>query len=253
VLSVESERLVASHVLAHLIRLMGGGASKRFETAAGGGELTNEGFADAIKAAGCKWEKDKIDALFKVFDIDGNGVIDRTEFDDTVKQLNKVASAPPPQATPRGESGSSSSSSRKECPTCGHSWLDKGGKNECPKCLSPLTGGGAKRAPGEASTSKQSASSAMESESGECPKGGPHTWEREAQTMHQACLSAAVGSPSFHEAQTTHRACLSAAATQRSACLLRWRVALCAHPTRAGEPSTASDAAGLAYPCVVHF
>jgi len=156
---------------------MGGGASKRFETAAGGGELTNEGFADAIKAAGCKWEKDKIDALFKVFDIDGNGVIDRKEFDDTVNQLNKVASAPPPQATPRGESGSSSSSSRKECPTCGHSWLDKGGKNECPKCLSPLTGGGAKRAPGEASTSKQSASSAMESESGECPKGGPHTWK----------------------------------------------------------------------------
>jgi hypothetical protein len=215
---------------------MGGGASKRFETAAGGGELTNEGFADAIKAAGCKWEKDKIDALFKVFDIDGNGVIDRKEFDDTVTQLNKVASAPPPQATPRGESGSSSSSSRKECPTCGHSWLDKGGKNECPKCLSPLTGGGAKRAPGEASTSKQSASSAMESESGECPKGGPHTWEREAQTMHQACLSAAVGSarlPSTRLKPRTEPACLQRLRSGRLAfCAGVW---LCAPIPRALE------------------
>ena len=68
--------------------------------------------------------------------------------------------------------------SRKECGTCGHSWLDKHGKNECPKCLAPLAGGGgAKRAPGESSTYKASAGSAMESESGECPKGGPHTWK----------------------------------------------------------------------------
>ena len=68
---------------------------------------------------------------------------------------------------------------RKTCPTCAHSWLDKYGKKECPKCLKPLPEGKAtpKRAPGEASTYKQSASSAMESSSGECPKGGPCTWK----------------------------------------------------------------------------
>ena len=66
---------------------------------------------------------------------------------------------------------------RKSCPSCGHSWLDKYGKDECPKCLSPLGGGGGKRAPGEASTHKASAGSAMESSSGDCTKGGPHTWK----------------------------------------------------------------------------
>ena len=57
--------------------------------------------------------------------------------------------------------------------------MDEHGKNECPKCLSPLYGddAGAKRAPGEPVTNKQAASSAMESESGECSKGGAHTWK----------------------------------------------------------------------------
>ncbi|GAX79640.1 hypothetical protein CEUSTIGMA_g7081.t1 [Chlamydomonas eustigma] len=66
---------------------------------------------------------------------------------------------------------------RKSCPTCDYSWVDKYGKNECPKCLAPLTGAAAKRAPGEASTFKAKASDAGESESGECSKGGSHTWK----------------------------------------------------------------------------
>ncbi|KAG2490002.1 hypothetical protein HYH03_011469 [Edaphochlamys debaryana] len=68
---------------------------------------------------------------------------------------------------------------RKSCPTCAYSWLDKYGKNECPKCLAPLAGGAAvpKRAPGEASTFKSAASDACESQSGNCPKGGSHTWK----------------------------------------------------------------------------
>lgn len=68
---------------------------------------------------------------------------------------------------------------RRSCPTCGHSWLDKYGKNECPKCLSPLgfAGLAPQRLPGEASTYKLDPGSAMESESGTCPRGGMHTWK----------------------------------------------------------------------------
>eukprot|EP01060_Flectonema_neradi_P036775 TRINITY_DN718_c1_g1_i1.p3 TRINITY_DN718_c1_g1~~TRINITY_DN718_c1_g1_i1.p3 ORF type:complete len:113 (+),score=19.27 TRINITY_DN718_c1_g1_i1:63-401(+) len=90
---------------------------------------------------------------------------------------------------------------RKECPHCSFRWLDKYGKNECPKCIQPLhtghapgsrgtwsTGthnmvptsnlhGGARLQPGEASTYKQKASSAMESQSGGCSKGGNHMWK----------------------------------------------------------------------------
>ena len=90
---------------------------------------------------------------------------------------------------------------RKECQHCGFRWLDKYGKNECPKCCQPLSTGHASHArgswdggsysaqpvsgssvqpriqPGEVSTYKQSAGSAMESQSGSCAKGGAHTWK----------------------------------------------------------------------------
>ena len=72
--------------------------------------------------------------------------------------------APPPPPPPRAP---------------GTRRLDKYGKNECPKCLSPLAGDGAvpRRQPGEASTFKAKASDAGESQSGTCPKGGPHAWK----------------------------------------------------------------------------
>jgi len=69
-------------------------------------------------------------------------------------------------------------SNRMQCPTCGHRWLDKYGKDECPKCLAKIsTAGKSRLAPGESSSHKQNAASAMESSSGECPKGGPHLWK----------------------------------------------------------------------------
>eukprot|EP01064_Diplonema_japonicum_P016050 TRINITY_DN2407_c1_g2_i1.p1 TRINITY_DN2407_c1_g2~~TRINITY_DN2407_c1_g2_i1.p1 ORF type:complete len:118 (+),score=15.39 TRINITY_DN2407_c1_g2_i1:22-354(+) len=89
---------------------------------------------------------------------------------------------------------------RKRCPHCDFSWLDKYNKNECPKCIQPLTSGstvgarpswntqqystsptnrvsGHRLQPGEASSNKQRASSAMESSSGNCSKGGSHMWK----------------------------------------------------------------------------
>jgi len=101
------------------------------------------------------------------------------------------------------------------CPTCAHTWIDKYGKDECPKCLQPLgfsarppraasasvsrpastrvnrpsgagdalarpsanpCGADVRRAPGEVSRYKQPTGSAMESASGQCPCGGPHVW-----------------------------------------------------------------------------
>jgi len=79
-----------------------------------------------------------------------------------------------PSAAPAGRA---QKETRRSCPYCGHAWLDKYSKDECPKCLNPLsTLGMVPRVPGEAVTNKQCASSAMESESGSCPKGGMHTF-----------------------------------------------------------------------------
>jgi uncharacterized Zn finger protein (UPF0148 family) len=66
---------------------------------------------------------------------------------------------------------------KRSCPTCGHSWLDKYGKDECPKCLQPLSSVPMAREAGEVSLKKAAPGSAMESESGECPKGGAHLWK----------------------------------------------------------------------------
>eukprot|EP00873_Tetraselmis_striata_P033597 jgi/Tetstr1/453861/TSEL_040783.t1 len=67
---------------------------------------------------------------------------------------------------------------RKKCPTCDYGWLDKYGKNECPKCLTPLTGLKLGRAPGESTANKfWSPSDAFESEFGSCPQGDSHTFK----------------------------------------------------------------------------
>jgi len=68
-------------------------------------------------------------------------------------------------------------SAKKQCPKCAYQWLDCYGRNECPKCLSNLDGMRHRRSPGESSSFPQPASSAMESESGQCPFGGPHLWK----------------------------------------------------------------------------
>ena len=69
---------------------------------------------------------------------------------------------------------------RRSCQTCGYSWSDVYGFNECPKCLMPLVGIVRKREYGEACSNPQPAMSAMESFSGVCArapdKGGPHEW-----------------------------------------------------------------------------
>mmetsp|Transcript_21994 Transcript_21994/g.43710 ORF Transcript_21994/g.43710 Transcript_21994/m.43710 type:complete len:125 (+) Transcript_21994:37-411(+) len=69
---------------------------------------------------------------------------------------------------------------KKECPTCGFKWdrpANEAEKKICPKCQSKLEVGKAVRAPGEVSTNKVSSSSAGESSSGVCKKGGSHMWK----------------------------------------------------------------------------
>jgi hypothetical protein len=82
---------------------------------------------------------------------------------------------------------SSSSTGKKECPTCAFTWVRTAAnaeKKECPKCHSKLpisTGAsavqGKSRAMGDKSPLAPSASSAMEREDGSCSQGGPHTYK----------------------------------------------------------------------------
>ena len=69
--------------------------------------------------------------------------------------------------------------SKRTCPKCAHRWLDKYGKDECPKCLTPLSmplWRLHRRECGEVSTFKEPPGSGMESESGVCSRGGAHAW-----------------------------------------------------------------------------
>ncbi len=82
----------------------------------------------------------------------------------------------------------------RECPLCEHRWYDKYRKDECPKCLQPLSQsmkfharGGARREPGETSTFKYPPGSAMVSEYGECRLGGAHLWK------YGQCVKCGIG------------------------------------------------------------
>mmetsp|Transcript_25328 Transcript_25328/g.42445 ORF Transcript_25328/g.42445 Transcript_25328/m.42445 type:complete len:231 (+) Transcript_25328:463-1155(+) len=68
-----------------------------------------------------------------------------------------------------GTGGNQNPHVKKSCVTCGYKWLDKYRKNECPKCLQPLHGLDKR--------SKPHPSDAVESESGDCPRGGMHHWK----------------------------------------------------------------------------
>merc|ERR1712216_324834 len=157
----------------------------------GNGHISHAEGVVVANALGCRAET--FWTLLSKYDADGDDKISRSEFAAALRGRVLTAFFPGQgemslqvelmQAIEclgvgGGSGGGGGGGSKRSCPTCGHSWLDKYGKLECPKCLSPLGGGGTtKRAPGEASTHKASASSAMESASGECPKGGQHTWK----------------------------------------------------------------------------
>jgi hypothetical protein len=164
-------------------------------------------------------------AFISRFDTNQDGVLDREEFSGAVASDSSLLQAkverapfdrpapwPLSPAAPRVpliaaralvQAAGGSGAGRRSCPTCGHSWVDKYGKNECPKCLSPLAPEDAapKRAPGEAATNKQAAGSAMESESGECAKGGAHTWK------FGKCSKCGMGEGAFAEAQRSGGEC----------------------------------------------
>jgi len=75
------------------------------------------------------------------------------------------------------DGGNPNKGERRTCPICEYAWLDKYRKDQCPKCVSPLNAPRPKREPGEVSLYKLPPKDAIESESGECSKGGPHKWK----------------------------------------------------------------------------
>eukprot|EP00656_Telonema_subtile_P017755 TRINITY_DN1956_c0_g1_i1.p1 TRINITY_DN1956_c0_g1~~TRINITY_DN1956_c0_g1_i1.p1 ORF type:complete len:330 (-),score=77.91 TRINITY_DN1956_c0_g1_i1:81-1070(-) len=154
-----------AHVMTHAERSIYEEDFNKFDTD-GSGYLENAEIAALLQhQLGKPPAVNEIESFLKTCDKNGDGKISLDEY------IKAVVGAPVQV---------DKSANRRKCPTCGHGWLDKYGKDECPKCLAPMSGGGQQRRQvGEASTNKQSAGSAMEVESGSCKKndGGPHKFK----------------------------------------------------------------------------
>mmetsp|Transcript_9041 Transcript_9041/g.22751 ORF Transcript_9041/g.22751 Transcript_9041/m.22751 type:complete len:373 (+) Transcript_9041:79-1197(+) len=89
---------------------------------------------------------------------------------DAAEGYERHTKEPPPLPYVRQDSKPKKVPEKKRhCVTCDHTWMDRYRKNECPKCLNPMK---LADVPPELKPSD-----AMESSSGSCPKGGPHTWK----------------------------------------------------------------------------
>jgi len=67
------------------------------------------------------------------------------------------------------DGGNKNNFMKRTCNICKYTWMDKYRKQECPKCTCPLN-------LVDPNTFKLSPLDALESESGDCPKGGSHSW-----------------------------------------------------------------------------
>jgi len=68
------------------------------------------------------------------------------------------------------DGGNKNPALRRTCPTCTFSWRDKYRKDMCPKCSASLS------IP-DMQKYKSNPFDALESQSGECPRGGAHSWK----------------------------------------------------------------------------